>query len=932
MNTMDGKKGLREFLQRPSSLYICYTLGFLIMLCGMFCYIFLTGRTTVSGNDGITQYYTGFVASSRIYKDFLKSLFSGNGINFKMWEPAIGFGDDIVTTLNMYGFGDPFGLISIFFPETALGGVFTFVYFVKVYLAGLGFILFARYHRAGRLGALAGAYVYIFSVFPMLYGSSECNFMVPVLCLPYMLLGSDLLLDRGKPYMLIISTGLAALMNFYFLYMVVIAAVAYTLFRYFTEVRPLKAADILKTFMRFFISYVEAILLSAVILLPVIMQLMTAGRYGESKEVALTYEGAHYFRFLSAFVGYVRAKNWTVMGYTGVAFLAVVLMFALREKYRRSRVIFIITTLALLIPVCGFAMTGFAYTNNRWVFIYDFIVAYIITKLFYEFERAGGRELTILLVSTGIYLLFASVLPIERGENQYITSLWLCITLVMIIAFRSLAPKKIFAMRLSLVLCAAAGLLLNSYFQFMGYKGRDGGLEDMYLPAELEEFRNGYGLSSLTTEDAGLYRVDESNCREARNSAQFRGTLTTGMYYSLINPHHAEFYLKNGILCNHTWNSSGFDSRSILNAVAAVKYYVIEDGKERKAPFDFKATGKEMDAGGRHVTLYENENPMPFGFAMTSRISPEKLEGLPVQQRQEAMLYGAVAAAQSVPEVEFTPLSKSVVKDIDWGESIEGELNDLKVKKDESEAVITLKEAPESELYVVVTNMDFHGTNRRGQFTDEEWQWMSRKERVGVIVDDLTSERNITTYISAYIGDKKINDFRYGNRLYQYYCGQRDFVMNLGTMTPKDGDEIRLAFEAAGDYHFDSIDVVALPTESIRSRLEDLHKYPMTDMAFGLNSFNGKISLDKPAVVEIAMPLSTGWKAYVDGAETPLLSVNTFFMGFEAVPGEHEIRLEYSTPGLKAGLILTCLGWIVLIAALIKKFRWNYSVSRELGA
>ena len=681
--------------------------------------------------------------------------------------------------------------------------------------------------------------------------------------------------------------------------------------------------------MRFFISYIEAMLLSAVILLPVIMQLMTAGRYGEKKEVALIYDGAYYFRFPGSFIGYIQAESWTVMGYTAVAFLSVVLMFALKGKYRKSTLIFVITTAALLLPVCGFIMTAFAYTNNRWVFIYEFIVAYIVSKVFYEFENASGRELRILLTATGIYLVVNAVLPIERGANLYLTSLYLCITLVIIIALRTLAPQRVFMLRISISLCACVGLLLNSYFQFMGHEDHDGALEDMYLPEDLAAFREGYGLDEMRSGDDGLYRVDETHFRETRNSGQLRGTMTTGMYYSLINPHHAEFYLKNGILCNHTWNSSGFDSRSILNAVAAVKYYVIEDGKERKVPFGFKDTGKSMEAGGRHVTLYENTDPVPFGFAMTSKISPETLDSLSVQQRQEAMLYGAVADARSVPEAEFTPLSRSVVKNIDWGQNIEGELNDLKVKKAESEAVITLKEAPEAELYVVVTNMDFHGTKRRGQFTDEEWQGMSRKERVGVIVDDITSEKIITTYLSAYLGDERVNDFRYGNRLYQYYCGQRDFVMNLGVVTPKEGDEIRLEFSSAGDYHFDSIDVVALPTESIKSHMEELHKYPMTDMSFGLNSFRGKISLDKPSVVEIAMPLSTGWKAYVDGVETPLISVNTYFMGVEAGPGEHEIYLSYRTPWLKEGLILTIIGWVLLIAALIKKFRWKSCIRAD---
>ncbi|MBO6137638.1 MAG: YfhO family protein [Lachnospiraceae bacterium] len=920
---MTKTAALKSFLKKPSALYICYTLGFLVLFFGMFCYILLTGRTTVVGHDGITQYYSGFVASSRIYKDFLKSLLSGNGINLKMWEPAIGFGDDTITTLNMYGFADPFGIISIFFPESMFGGVFTFVYFVKSYLTGLGFVLFARYHRAGRLGSLTGAYIYTFSMFPMVFGSSECNFMIPVLCLPYMLLGSDLILDKGKPYMLIISTGLIATMNFYFLYMAVVAAVAYTLFRYFTEVRPLRGSDIFKTFMRFFISYIEALLLSAFILLPVIMQLMTAGRYGESKEVALAYDGAYYFRFPSAFLGFVSAEGWTAMGYTAVAFLSVVLMFLIRGKYKRSKVLFIMITLGLFIPACGFAMTAFAYTNNRWVFIYDLAVSYIISKLLYEFEDLSARRLTILAAAAGVYLLFAAILPIERGGNVYITSLSLCLTFVIIAMIKALAPQNVNLLRIAIAFCAAAGLLINSYFQFMGYGGHDGALKNMYLSADLDDFRNGFGLDKLTAGDDSLYRVDETHLRETRNSGQLRSTMTTGMYYSLINPHHSDFYLNNGILCNHTWNSSGFDSRSILNAVAAVKYYVIEEGKERKAPFDFYDTGKKMEAGGRNVTLYENENPMPFGFAMTARISPEKLEELPVEQRQEAMLFGAVADAEGVPEAEFEPISKSVLKDIDWGENIEGSLEALKVKKDEAVAVLTLKEAPESELYVVVTDMDFHGTNRRGQYTDTEWQGMSQKEKMGIIVDDITRENSITTYLAAFLGEERVNDFRYGNRSYQYYCGQRNFVMNLGTVTPKDGDQVKIEFSSAGDYHFDSIDVVALPTESIRAGIASMHEYPMTDMSFGVNSFEGRIRLDKPSVVEIAMPHSTGWRAYVDGTEVPLLSVNTYFMGVEAGPGEHEIRLQYRTPWIREGLLLTLIGWLLLIAAVIKKFKFR---------
>lgn len=893
------------------------------MFSGVFGYVIFTGRTTVTGHDGITQYYSGFVASYRIYREFLASLFSGKGPELKMWDFCIGFGDDTITALNMYGFADPFGLISVFFPERLLGRVFTFVYFVKSYLSGLGFILFARYHKAGRFGALTGAMIYIFSIFPVMFGSSECNFMIPILCLPYMLLGSDLILDKGKPLMLIISTALISSVNFYFLYMAVMAAVFYTLFRYFTEVRQVKAADVVKTFIRFFLSYAEALLLSAFILLPVIMQLFTANRYSESKEVALIYDGAHYFRFLSGFLGYTNVSNWTVMGYGAAAFLSVVLMFSLKGKYTRSKTIFIMITLGLLIPLCGFAMTAFAYTNNRWVFIYDLAVSYIVSRLLYEFEWAEKREFTILFAVTGIYLLFSAILPMERHENQYLTSLCLCLSLCLIIVLKVLKPGSTYVLRGAVLICACAGVMLNSYFQFMGYGDDDGALEDMYLPSQLDSFRNGYGIDELIDDKDLSYRVDETYFKETRNSGQLRGTMTTGMYYSLINPHHAEFYLKNGVLCNHTWNSMGLDSRSILNAISSVKYYVVKDGSEKKIPFDFLDTKKEAELDGTHVKLYENEAPLPLGYAYPAYISVEKYESLPVYQRQEAFLYGAVSDAKGVPEAEFKPLSKSVLRDIDWGEDIEGDLSALKVKKDGAEAVFKLNSSEEAEVYAVFTDMDFHATSRRGQFDALEWAQLSRKERMGVIVDDLTREAVITTYLVADLNGERVSDFRYGNRRYQYYCGQRDFVMKLGTVGLNDGDELRIKFSSAGDYQFDSIDVVALPVRSIREKKETLRASTMTDIQQGTNTFSGRISLETPSVVTMAIPLSAGWRAYVDGEETPLVSVNTFYMGVEADAGEHLIELYYRTPGLSAGVILSISGLVILVIMCIKKFTFK---------
>jgi hypothetical protein len=62
-----------------------------------------------------------------------------------------------------------------------------------------------------------------------------------------------------------------------------------------------------------------------------------------------------------------------------------------------------------------------------------------------------------------------------------------------------------------------------------------------------------------------------------------------------------------------------------------------------------------------------------------------------------------------------------------------------------------------------------------------------------------------------------------------------------------------------------------------------------------------------------------GWTATIDGRDTIVLVANGFVRAVEAPPGLHRIEMRYQTPGLRAGLIVSCttflalaLGWFVL--------------------
>ena len=74
----------------------------------------------------------------------------------------------------------------------------------------------------------------------------------------------------------------------------------------------------------------------------------------------------------------------------------------------------------------------------------------------------------------------------------------------------------------------------------------------------------------------------------------------------------------------------------------------------------------------------------------------------------------------------------------------------------------------------------------------------------------------------------------------------------------------------------------------------------------------------------LSIPYSTGWRAYVDGAETTLYKANGVHMALPLDAGTHSVALTYHTPYLRLGAVISavsvCLfAVLVLLAALRKK-------------
>ena len=79
------------------------------------------------------------------------------------------------------------------------------------------------------------------------------------------------------------------------------------------------------------------------------------------------------------------------------------------------------------------------------------------------------------------------------------------------------------------------------------------------------------------------------------------------------------------------------------------------------------------------------------------------------------------------------------------------------------------------------------------------------------------------------------------------------------------------------------------------------------------NTFKGHITAKKDGVLYLAFPYSDGYTIYVDGKKAEKLLLGKGNMGVELTGGEHEIMLEYHTPGLALGTVVSGVGMALFV-------------------
>ena len=345
---------MRRFVTRESKkdFYILYTLVFGIISFFIYYQFADNGKSLLWSHDGIPQHLNSLAYYGRYLRNVLHTILVEHKLSLPMWDMNIGYGSDILTTLHYYVIGDPLTLLSVFVPADKTETLYEVLIFLRIYLAGISFSIFCFYHKNPKQATFMGTLIYIFAGWTIYAAMKHPYFSNPMIYLPLVLMGIDKIYKKEKPWLFIWATVISAMSNFYFFYMICIFMFIYATFRYFGIFSKRSVKDVFDWLVKFIGYYAVALMIAAVIFLPVIMTLFGTDRFQAENYVPLLYDKIYYEKYLGNLIG-ENMIQWGVAGYSAVAMAGVFVLFSKKKKYLDLKWGFVLLNLFLLVPFAG---------------------------------------------------------------------------------------------------------------------------------------------------------------------------------------------------------------------------------------------------------------------------------------------------------------------------------------------------------------------------------------------------------------------------------------------------------------------------------------------------------------------------------------------------------------------------------------------------
>lgn len=362
-----------------------YTGLFLIIVIGGYAILLKNHLSMVWYIDAVSQYYPAILYTGQYLRECVTGLLSGqSGIHF--YDLSIAWGENIISALNYYGFGDPINLLTVLITNNESGSIFyALSYFVRIWLAGLCFQEYCATMGMDSRVSMIASLMYCFGGFTMKGGGRYIEWLSVLMYFPLMLVGTERTIrSKRMSHTLIFAIAYGSVSGFYFLYMASLAMGIYWIIRLVMTHGRQAITRYLQTILCLVSAYVLGIMLTAPIFLTEIMGYLRSIR-SDSNILEVLLDVTNYLPTINEEI--VQWSPFTELSYAsyilGIEIIAVFLLFCYRNRRSRQlQIAVVIALIASMMPITGWIFNGFGETNIRWIFIVHFLMALVFAHVF----------------------------------------------------------------------------------------------------------------------------------------------------------------------------------------------------------------------------------------------------------------------------------------------------------------------------------------------------------------------------------------------------------------------------------------------------------------------------------------------------------------------------------------------------------------------
>lgn len=878
-------------------LLLMYTVLFIFVF--LLCYVrqyAIANKSFIWEVDGFEHEYTTFVYIHNYVHSVGRNLFINHKFEIPLWDYNIGYGSDIFSTLVLGTFDILKIVIASLCPLFLLEKAFCFLISFKFFLVGISFIFYSKYKKKDDIATLLGALIYTFSITTSV-GLAHGAFLDAYIYLPIVYVGVNQLWENKKSTIYCLTMVLLFADNYYFGYMVLMGIFFYCIQRYvlYGYLEKKNIHSFIKVFWLFFTRSILSIGIAAIAFFPGLLKTIDADRLDIKHNISFFYDYQYYQAIWQGFIdAYDSANDW-YLGFSAITLVFVLAFFICGNKHNLLKLSFIEMTIGICCPIIGRLMNGFGYASNRWVFMYLFCCACIVTTFYDDYVKGNillNHQCFLLIFLVFLYGI-TFILLYKNFNERFVIPFVLALTFSVFFAFffNRKYGENIVLTKFAMVTICVISLFVSLFYHYnyeTNYhintsvvKGEANNLLEMSNAQSL--------LSKVSSEDG--FRYSSSNVFYKRNASwALRNAHSCMDMYLNVYDNNIDKMNKNLAVLTDPFSFSyhGVDRRSELEMLYGVKYHIVKDGEEQLRPFGYDKIYNKDSAFGVNYSVFQAPDNISMAYVFDKATDLSDYKNLNPLSKQDVLMNSVVI--EGIDEKDYCKLENIENYEVDF--SID-EQSTIKLDFDN-----TFVSSNENQLILNVNKVE----NGSG-----EWCiFFKNYQNVGNVNTQFFTSVDVYDEDDVLCGQTSFNSLTEKSTMY----GQKhDWLLNFGRLNNCDHFVITIYDE--GTYSFDDIQVLFKPEDVILENINSM------DKAGNLVLLNNKMSIetdtDKDKWLFVSQPYSNGWHAFVDNHETTIYKADDAFMSIKLPEGKHSIEFRYFNPNLKIAIIISFCSFCALL-------------------